>query len=43
MNKHIVYVNGKMYMFYLKNNKLNLFEYVNGRPVMVNPKEKNED
>ena len=42
MNKHIVYVNGKMYIFYLKNNKLNLFEYVNGRPVMVNPKEKND-
>lgn len=38
MNKHIIQINGKTYIFYLKNSVLTLFEYVNGTLEIVDIK-----
>ncbi|MBR3198434.1 MAG: hypothetical protein IKG27_00285 [Bacilli bacterium] len=43
MNKHIIHIDDKTYIFYLKNNVLTLCEYVNGKPKIIDPKEKSKD
>ena len=39
MNRHNVMINGRNYIFVFKDNKLSLFEYVNGKPQKVNEKQ----